>query len=167
MGKASAQKNLPAAPPSPRATAGGVSAASLARELGVALEVILEIGQGKTYFTAVERAVVQATVEQRMLAGKIPLPAAAPVDPEATPAATEDLTLTRVFPWSKNLLANRANGLEVVVQVASSRFLQAGMVLEACTKSEMGWAYYGRLPRVIGEAQLFFPKRKPPTNDEK
>jgi len=75
----------------------------------------------------------------------------------ATQPHREDLRLTRVFRWSNNILAERANGLEVVLHVRNNRHLEAGMVLRQCIEGPMGWTYEGRLPRVIGERQLFYP----------
>ncbi len=69
----------------------------------------------------------------------------------------EDLRLTRVFRWSANILAELPNGREVVLTVRSNRHLQTGMVLRGCIKGDLGWTYEGRLPRSIGERQLYFP----------
>ncbi|MCM2304081.1 MAG: hypothetical protein NDJ72_05220 [Elusimicrobia bacterium] len=78
---------------------------------------------------------------------------------EAARAAVhrEDLQITRVFRWSCNVLATQANGNEVVLTVRSIAHLEAGMVLRGCIRGTMGWTYEGRLPRVLGERQLYFP----------
>lgn len=171
MAKPSAQKNSPASPPSPlpRAPEPCFTAATIARELGVPLELLLDVSNGNTTFTQQGRDELQAAIEARMAAEKLP-PAAAAEFPAAStspaPAAAdlvkEDLTLSRVFGWSTKVLANRTNGLEVVLQVKASRFLKPGMVLRECVQGESGWFYYGRLPRVVGEGQLFYPQPKQP-----
>lgn len=151
------RKNSPgpaakAAPPSP-----GYTAATLAREWGVPVDLVVELGNGATYFTQAGRDELQAAITRRMSGEKIPPAAALPAP--AAALTTEALTITRVFPWSTRVLCSRENGLEVVLQVKTVKFLLAGMVLRECICGEMGvWFYYGRLPRVIGEAQLFFPK---------
>lgn len=88
---------------------------------------------------------------------------AAPVAPRPpAPISTlhrEDLKLTRVFRWSANVLAETTTGLEVVLTVRSSRHLEPGMVLRNCIRGELGWTYEGKLPRTIGERQLYFPPK--------
>jgi hypothetical protein len=83
----------------------------------------------------------------------------APVDYGPSPVHREDLRLTRVFRWSTNVLAETSAGTEVVLRVRSIAHLEAGMVLRACIRGEMGWTYDGRLPRTLGERQLYFPPK--------
>lgn len=105
-------------------------------------------------------------IREHITAQMRPQPDAAPIAPPAlseAPQSTlhrEDLRLTRVFRWSNNVLAERSNGLEVVLAVRSNRHLEPGMILKGCIQDQMGWTYDGRLPRVLGERQLFFPSPK-------
>lgn len=144
----------------------------VARELGVAAALVDELQRtvcneatdfrhvhGVVVFTAAGVETVRRAIEGRMQAERSPTP---PEKNSAEPATTgaEDLKLTRVFRWSTRLLAERANGLEVVLQVKSAKNLEAGMVLKDCRPGEFCWFYEGRLPRTLGERQLFYPERR-------
>lgn len=180
MAKRVAKKNPAAPTPAPPAAPELElwTAERVARDLGVALELVTELQftalvlgtdlvlvRGILIYTEQGRETMRRAIETRMLAEKKPLAATvlATGTPPAGPAPIEeDLTITRVFPWSTRLLANRANGLEVVLQVRTQKHLAAGMLLSGCVCGEMCWFYYGRLPRASGEAQLFYPKPSKP-----
>ena len=70
----------------------------------------------------------------------------------------EDLRVTRPDLSPRMVLAVRPNGNEVTVLVKSAALLKPGMVLQECMPDSNGWSYQGRLPRTLGEQQLFFQK---------
>ena len=74
----------------------------------------------------------------------------------------EDLRLVRSNLWSgKNVFAETSYGVEVQVSVKSAELLKDGMVLRECIEEPpFGWVYLGRLPRGLGEQQLYFPKQE-------
>lgn len=172
MGKKNRRSAAVPPPSGPAATADGADAGlwtveRVARDLGVAVDLVAELLEARcdpaSDFTTVRGVAVvteaglpkiRALVEAQMSAQA---PEARPAQPKAREPEGEDLTITRVWPWSRNVTAERENGTEVTVVVKSVAHLQAGMVLPGCVKGEMSWFYYGRLPRVIGERQLFFP----------
>jgi hypothetical protein len=159
---------------------GSISAAALAHEIGVAVadvdelsvlvcvyptDLVFDRGSTTTLITATGAEKIRSAVAAEMRPGP-PRPAAqkagapsvtAPPEPFPAGPHREDLRLTRVFSGSKNILAERANGLEVVLTVRATTHLAPGMVLRDCIRGEMGWSYEGRLPRIVGERQLFFP----------
>jgi len=99
-------------------------------------------------------------------AGMAPAPVAATLrakqpSAEASTLPTMDLTVTRIFRDSPRVLANLPNGNEVTLQVKTSALLRPGMVLAGCQFGGMGWFYYGRLPRVVGECRDYFPQPSP------
>jgi hypothetical protein len=176
MGKRT--KNLPGTPGAAAADVLQVSpwatVPGLARELGVAearvellLGSICEAGadfddeHGTVLFTYAGAQKIRAAIEEQMVTERDVLAAEREPQDATAPAAgsprREDLTLTRVFRWSTNVMAERANGLEVVLRVKSIAHLQQGMVLKACIEGLFGWTYEGRLPRTIGERQHYFP----------
>lgn len=145
----------------------------LARELGVPADHIERLqstrcGAGEDFVDVDGAAVFTpfgAEKIRALVAGEMrdtPPPVAPRADPAPAPTAAatprrEDLRLTRVFPWSCNLLAVLPNDNEVVLTVRSNRHLEPGMVLRACIEGPMGWTYEGRLPRIVGERQLYHP----------
>lgn len=114
---------------------------------------------GVEVFTASGIDKIRHALEDQMQAERSPSPSEKKLPVDAGADGAEDLTLTRVFRWSKRVLADRPNGLEVVLEVKSAKNLQPGMVLKACRPGEFCWFYEGRLPRTLGERQLFFPSR--------
>lgn len=78
-------------------------------------------------------------------------------DAEGTPEPhREDLKITRANLSPRVVLAERANGNEVQCLVRSTALLKPGMVLRGCVADQFGWTYMGKLPRVVGEQQLFY-----------
>jgi hypothetical protein len=164
-----AEKNSPGAP-------GGLwTAANVSRELGLAVVVVeglrtahctaagdLTTVRGQVVFTAAGLKKIQSAVAQGMSTTPAVV-AQAPRRPTPAPSTlpTEDLTIARIFRGSPRVLANRPNGNEVVLQVKTAELLKPGMVLTDCQHGGMGWYYHGKLPRVIGEQQFYFPAEKP------
>lgn len=166
-------------------SAGASTPAALAAELGLAVDQVEQlVGEtcvagedfndiaGETVFTVAGLQRIRARIQEQML-GTVTPSAAGPtgadnvVDFGTPPLRREPLKLTRVFPWSTNLLADRENGLEVVVSVRNATHLKPGMVLEDCAQGDTGWFYDGRLPRTIGEEQLYYPAKNPATKGKK
>ena len=149
--------------------------ANVARDLGVAVGVIeraaarhcTEPGdtsdvRGVFVFTPSGLQKIRAGIG----AGMAPAPVAATLrakqpSAEASTLPTMDLTVTRIFRDSPRVLANLPNGNEVTLQVKTSALLRPGMVLAGCQFGGMGWFYYGRLPRVVGECRDYFPQPSP------
>lgn len=158
-----------------------VSAPQLAAQTGLSMEAIertacaafplpesaqpwaLHRHYGVLRFSAPAAEKILAAIEAGMSATPAPsasAPAFAPAPAEAPPAAAlcpprADLRVARVFPRSRNILALRANGLEVTLSVKSTDHLVPGMLLRDCVHEAYGWSYYGRLPRTSGERQHF------------
>lgn len=162
-------------------TRSGVVAAAwtierIANALGVAMEVIADLScelcsaevdvlttERGPVFTQAGFEKIREAVERRMLT--TPPAETKPVAAEKKEPATSglvraDLRVVRVFRGSPRLLANLPNGNEVVLIVRSSEQLQPGMVLPDCERGEMCWYFTGRLPRISGERQHYFPERK-------
>jgi hypothetical protein len=166
------------------------TAARLSEQLGVAVDEVEQLqasicvagedfvdAAGVAVLTATGLKKIRARVQEDQLAA-VPMPAPLAELPSGRgievdygapvpPTHREDLRLTRVFRWSTNVLAETAAGLEVVVRVRAIAHLEAGMVLPACIRGEMGWTYEGRLPRTIGERQLYFPPHPAASNQRK
>lgn len=118
---------------------------------------------GVLHFSAASAEKILAAVEAGMSAAPATrattasdLPPEASTPPVLLPQS-EDLRVTRVFPRSCNILALRANGLEVTLRVKSTEHLLPGMLLPGCLAEPYGWTYYGRLPRTTGERARYFP----------
>lgn len=181
-----AEPIAPPAAPSPAAPplAGGAelwTVPCVARDLGVPVEFVQELFEtqctagehflfvrGTPVFNEAGIARIRAGIEANMrgtaaAAGE----AVKPTAPAVPAAVGEDLRLTRVFRWSTNVLAERPNGNEVVVKVKDVTHLEAGMVLAGCVEGESAWFYMGRLPRSIGQRQLYFPPSKPKRTPKK
>jgi hypothetical protein len=166
-------KKISRCAPGSSATPLGHTTASLARELGVAWDHVDRV-RGETcvagldfdevgepsllVFTESGAEKIRQGVAAQMVNTPPPPTVPAPAAESAQAGLhREDLRLTRVFRWSANLMAVRANGLEVVLTVKTNQHLQAGMVLRGCIEGATGWTYEGRLPRSLGERQLYFP----------
>lgn len=138
------------------------TAARLAEQLGVTVEVVEQLQgsvcvPGKDFVDAAGVAVLTASGMEKIRAR---LREESPADQPAKPAPQRaDLRITRVYRWSRNVLAETSAGLKVVLSVRSIAHVEAGMVLRDCIRGEMGWTYEGRLPRTIGERQLYFPPK--------
>lgn len=166
MGRA--RKNPRAATPS-RMLAVPHGSWSAAAELGVSTDAVenafaavceeADCTPGADGFVHLSSAAFEK-IREHIAAQMRPQQDAAPSEAPQSTLHREDLRLTRVFRWSNNVLAERANGLEVVLAVRSNRHLEPGMILKGCIQDQMGWTYDGRLPRVLGERQLFFPSPK-------
>lgn len=177
--KISLQSVVPVRAGAPANDAAGLFTVSrVADDLGVPIDAVVALLAGQcsraVHFTEVRGSVVftesgvahvRAAIEARMRADVEALDVAQnPVPAAAQTSQTEELKVTRVFPWaaakkttSSNVLAERANGNEVVLVVRDVTHLQPGMVLAGCVRGENAWYYMGRLPRSGGERQLFFP----------
>lgn len=155
------------------APAATVALPALAAELGLAVDRVEQLaglacvpgddftdaGESTILFTTAGAKKIRDRVAEEMrdqVDPKTPAPAASVTSVSPAPK-TEDLRLTRVFRWSQNVLAELPNGNEVVLSVKSSKFLMPGMLLRSCREGEGGWFYQGRLPRTLGERQMFFP----------
>lgn len=162
-----AEKNSPSeGTPVASAAAGlGVPVAAVEELLStacVAGEDFTDIG-GEPHLTAAGLEKIRTRLAEQMTTTPPPAPEAKPAAAatEKLPErARETLKLTRVFPWSTNILAVRENGLEVVVAVKNASHLKPGMELQDCIEGDTGWFYQGRLPRIFGEEQLYYPARK-------
>lgn len=151
-----------------------VSAPQLAAQTGLSMAAIEDTARtfsdpaelychyGVLRFTAPAAEKILAAIEAGMSATPTPSPAvpAPTAAPEAPPPPVpslfrEDLRVARVFSRSRNILALRANGLEVILAVKSTDHLLPGMLLRDCVAEAYGWSYYGRLPRTSGERILF------------
>jgi hypothetical protein len=159
------------AAPAPAAT---VPLPALAAELGLAVDRVehlaglacvpgddfTDTGDSAIEFTVAGAKKIRDRVAEEMrdhVETKTPAATVAAATPAVPAPRTEDLRLTRVFQWSKNVLAELPNRNEVVLSVKSAKFLMPGMVLRGCREGEGGWFYQGRLPRTLGERQMFFP----------
>lgn len=174
----------PAAPTpiGPATHRGLFTVSNVAADLGVPVEAISALlvshcttavhfteVRGTIVFTAAGVAHVRLAVAESMRNDAAPSTVAETAAPGTEPAGlTEDLQITRVFPWaaakkttSLNVLAERPNGNEVVLVVKDVTHLEAGMVLAGCVKGTHAWYYMGRLPRAVGQRQLFFPPVSP------
>lgn len=154
-----------------------VSAPQLAAQTGLSIEVIertafdvypithgvIRRHYGVLRFSAPAAEKILLAIEAGMSASPAPAAMASSFGPtpvDAPPAAAlcpprADLRVARVFPRSRNILALRANGLEVTLSVKSTDHLVPGMLLRDCVHEAYGWSYYGRLPRTSGERQHF------------
>ncbi len=140
------------------------SAESIARELGIPAAKIEAIARAlfanDTEFSDKGKEAILHALERQMGATTETKPASeADGKAKASDIVREDLRLVRIFRGSPRVLAERSNGNEVVLQVKTSEQLESGMVLKGCEQGEMCWFYTGRLPRISGERQLYFPAR--------
>jgi len=155
----------------------GRTIGAAAAELGLAPRVLEELmgkmvmdsadfvtGEGILTPTGFEK--IRTSVEQTMqsAAAATVATAAVPVKADTQDLVHEDLRVARIFRGSPRVLAERSNGLEVVLQVKTSELLEVGMLLKGCEQGEMCWFYTGRLPRTTGERQLYFPERADPVS---
>lgn len=172
---------FPAVPAADAAAEGLFTVQRVAADLGVPVDAVVALlasdctaalhfteVRGVLIFTEAGVAHVRATIEARMRADVASANLAEEPAPHAEQTSlTEDLRVSRVFPWSGgkkttslNVLAERPNGNEVVLVVKDVTHLEAGMVLAGCVRGENAWYYMGRLPRSFGQRQLFFPPAK-------
>jgi len=145
--------------------------AGLAGELGVAVATVEQLlgsacvagddfvdDGGVALFTRAGAEKIRGLVEEQMREETAEAETTLADLPQAAQLPRrEDLRVTRVFRWSRNILAVLPNEIEVVLTVRTIAHLEAGMVLQGCIQGPMGWTYEGRLPRMLGERQLYFP----------
>ena len=154
------------------AGAEGVTVAALAAELGVAAGVVEVLARryregalpvhAEAVLPDALAEKIRATIAEAM--APTPAPGAdaaattpAGASPDAVPAHLRaDLRVSRVFPWSNNILALLPNGNEVVCAVRDASRLAPGMVLRSAQQNAYCWVYTGRLPQTTGERHLFF-----------